>query len=150
MKYLKLLLLTGFLLLGACESETGIDVHGPWIRATAAGDNGAVYFVIHNHSEQADELVGVWSDVAAAVEIHQSSVDPSTDVMKMEMVSSIPMPADAEIIFAPGKYHLMLIHMNRELKLGDEISVTLHFRDHEDIIMNVAVQDAAPDEDHPH
>ena len=145
-----LILVMGILLLNACNTETGLKAHDPWIQSTIEGANGAVYFVIHNHTDQDEELIGVTTNVADAVEIHQSTIDPDTDIMRMEMVSSIPIPADSEIFFEPGKYHLMLVRLKRELKVGDHIGIILHFKNHEDIIVNVAVQDNAPEEDHSH
>jgi copper(I)-binding protein len=150
MKRLYMILLVGILLLSACNSETGLKVHDPWIQSAAQGANGAVYFVLHNHTDQDDELTSVTADVAEAVEIHQSTIEPSTDVMKMEMVSSIPIPVDSEIFFEPGKYHLMLVRLKKDLNVGDHIGVILHFKNHEDIIVNVSVQDNAPAEDHSH
>ena len=144
------LLVIGILLLSACNTETGLKVHDPWIQSTTEGANGAVYFVLHNHTDLDDELTGVTTSAAEAVEIHQSTIDPGTDIMKMEMLSSIPIPADAEIFFAPGKYHLMLVRLKKELKVGDHIGVILHFKNHEDIIVNVSVRDNAPEEDHSH
>jgi len=150
MKRLYLILLASFLLFSSCNTETGVNVHDPWIQSAAQGGNGAVYFVLHNHTDQADELTGVTTDVAEAIEIHQSTIDPATDIMKMDMVSFIPIPADSEIFFAPGKYHLMLIRLKKELKVGDHIGVILHFKNHEDIIVNASVQDNAPEGDHSH
>jgi copper(I)-binding protein len=145
-----LILVIEILLLSACNTETGLKVHDSWIQSTAQGANGAVYFVLHNHTDQDDELTGVTTNVADAVEIHQSTIDPDTDIMRMEMVSSIPIPANSEIFFSPGKYHLMLVRLKKELKVGDHIGVILHFKKHEDIIVNVSVQDNAPEEDHSH
>ncbi len=64
----------GVLLLAACGAEKGIEIHGAWMRPAGQGKNGAVYFVIHNHSSQADELTGVTSDIAVA-EMHESRMD---------------------------------------------------------------------------
>ncbi len=145
-----LILVMGILLFSACNPETGLKVHDPWMQSTTEGANGAVYFVLHNHTAQDDELIGVTTNVADAVEMHQSTIDPATDIMRMEMVSSISIPTDSEIFFAPGKYHLMLVRLKKELKVGDHIGVILHFKNHEDIIVNVSVQDNAPEEDHSH
>jgi copper(I)-binding protein len=150
MKRLYTILMAGLFLLSACNTETGLKVHDPWIQSTSQGTNGAVYLVLHNHTEQDDELTGVTTDAAEAVEIHQSTIDATTDVMTMKMVSSIPLPADSEIFFEPGKYHLMLVRLKKDLKVGDHIDVILHFKNHEDIIVNVPVQDNAPAEDHSH
>src|SRR5215204_5273705 len=99
MKYLYMALLAGVLFLSGCTTEMGLKVHDPWMQSTMQGANGAVYFVLHNHTDQDDELMGVTAEVAEAVEIHQTTIDPSTDVMKMEMISLIPIPADSDIFF---------------------------------------------------
>lgn len=145
-----ILMLAGIFLLAACKTEAGLRIHNPWVRATVAGENGAVYFVLHNHTDQDDELTSVTTDVTDIVEIHRTIIDPSTDIARMEYLQTLPIPADSEITFAPGKYHLMLIQLKRELKVGEHIGLVLHFKNHEDIVVNVAVQDAASEEDHDH
>ena len=150
MKHLFAIFMTGVFLLSACETETGITVYDAWIRDTAKGGNGAVYFVLHNHTNQDDELIGATTDVADIVEIHQSKSEPDTGVIRMEMVRSVPVAADEEIIFAPGKYHLMLVNLKKGLKVGDRVRVTLHFRNYGDLVVNGSVQDAAPEQDHSH
>lgn len=150
MKFVLSIFLTAVFLLSACETETGVEVHDAWIRATLQGENGAVYFVLHNHTHQDDELIGATTSVADIVEIHQSIGEAGTDVIRMEMVSLVPVAADEEIIFAPGKYHLMLVNLKKELKVGDHVGMIVHFRNHEDIVVKVSVQDAAPEENHGH
>jgi copper(I)-binding protein len=49
---------------------------------------------------------------------------------------------DAEVEFKPGSYHVMLIGLTRDLKAGDEIFLTLHFKTHEDILLKIPVLDA--------
>ena len=146
---IQIFLAAGFLL-GACETETGIKVLDAWIRPTAQGENGAVYFVLHNHTSQNDELTGMTTNVVDGLEIHQSTSEPGTDVIQMEMLPSVPVAPDEEIIFAPGKYHLMLINLKRELKVGDHVGIILHFRNYADIIVNVSVRNSAPEDDHTH
>ena len=150
MKRVLMMIVVGFFLLSACKAETGLKVHDPWMRATARGQNAAVYFIIHNHTDQDDELVGVTTGVADAIEMHLITIAPDTDIMQMDRVLSVNLPADSEVIFAPGKYHLMLAGLKKDLRVGDHIGVILHFKNGEDIILNVSVQDAAPDTDQSH
>jgi hypothetical protein len=141
------LILPGILLLAACGPETGIETHSAWMRPAARGGNGAVYFVIHNHSSRADELIGVSSDAAAAAELHESSM--SGDVMQMNRVETVPLEAYAEIEFMPGGLHVMLIGLRNDLAIGDEIEIILHFRNREDMTLKVPVREtAAPEESH--
>jgi copper(I)-binding protein len=142
-----ILILAMVMLLSACGAEKGIEIHEVWMRPTAQGDNGAVYFVLHNHSSEADEMTDASSDVAEAVEMHESKVN--SDIMEMNRVKTIPLDAYAEIDFAPGKFHIMLVNLKRTLKVGDEIEITLHFKNFEDIHVKVPLRDApAPEEDH--
>jgi copper(I)-binding protein len=127
-------------LLGACAPAGGIEVREAWARPAAHGENGAIYFVIRNQARQADELTGVSSGIAEAVEMHESRMDG--DVMQMHQLQFIPLEANAEITFEPGGRHLMLIGLKKDLKIGDEIEVTLHFKNFEEINLLVPVREA--------
>jgi copper(I)-binding protein len=131
--------LTIVVLLSSCAApaQEGVEVREAWARPAAQGGNGAVYLVIR--SSAADELVGVESDVARAVEMHESMM--SGDVMEMHQLESVPLKAAEEIVFEPGGLHIMLIDLKQDLKLGDEFEITLQFRNHEDIQLSVSVQD---------
>lgn len=141
MKRFLIILLAGVLLLNACNTATGIEISNAWTRSASKDGNGAVYFLLQNHSAGADELTAVSSDVAAAVEIHESKMEG--DVMQMKQVTSIPLDGKASVEFAPGGYHVMLIGLKQDVKLGDQIQITLQFVNHEDITINVPVQDGA-------
>lgn len=135
-------------LLSGCRAPAaeGVEVRDAWARPAAQGDNGAVYFVIR--SSEADELVGASSDVAEAVEIHESTM--SGDVMEMHHSPSIPLAAGEDVTFEPGGLHIMLVRLKQELKTGDEFEITLHFKNHEDLKATVAVSDTpASEQDHP-
>ena len=86
----------------------------------------AVYFTIHNTGKQDDQLVSASSDVAGAVELHQSVMD--NGVMTMKPIQSISVPAGGSVEFKPGGYHVMLIGMRRDLNVGDQFEVTLNFK----------------------
>jgi len=149
----RLILFFGVLtfLLSACGNTevADIEVHNPWVRATAQGENAAVYFQLHNHTQNADELIGASSNMADVLEIHESKM--VNDVMQMNLVSSLPLGADEEVNFAPGGYHIMLVNIKQEFKIGDHIGIILHFKNHSDIVVNVTVGDApATTEDHNH
>lgn len=137
-----LILAAGALLLSACVTSTEMETHEPWARAAARGDNGVVYMILHNHTDQSDELVNVSSDVAQAVEMHESKID-SNGVMQMAQRSSIIFAPDEEVEFKPGGLHIMLVSLKQDLKVGDEIIITLHFKNLADIVLTVPVLDAA-------
>ena len=135
----------GMFLLSACgttgEEGPGIEVHDPWARSALKGDNGAAYLLLHNHSTSEDALVGVSSDAATAAEIHLSQMK-NDGTMEMTKQESVVLPADSEVEFKPGNYHIMLVGLKQDLKKGDKITLTLHFKKHEDITLTVPVLDA--------
>lgn len=139
MKKFLFVLVLGALLLSAC-SPGDIEAHEPWARAAMAGENSAVYMMLHNHSNQADKLTGASSDVAEAVELHLSQMGPNGE-MQMIPQSSIPLGADEEVEFKPGGLHIMLIGLKQDLAIGDQFEVTLHFKNHADIVVKVEVKE---------
>lgn len=138
MKKILISLLT-LTLLAACAGPRAIEAQRPWARAALKGENSAIYFVIRNGLSEDDELIGLSSDVAEAVEIHLSSLD-ADGVMKMERQASVTLEAGGEAIFAPGGLHVMLIGLTRDLNAGDTFTLTLHFKRHADLTVAVAVQ----------
>lgn len=139
-------LLAAAILLSACGAPGEIEVKEPWMRPTVLGENAAVYFLLYNNSQNADQLIGVSSNVSDRVEIHESKME--NDVMQMNMVSSLPLEAGSEFIFEPGGLHVMLVGVDQELKPGEHIQVTLHFETHKDVNVDVPVADSAGGDDH--
>jgi hypothetical protein len=66
--------------------------------------------------------------------------------MKMQMMPSLPIEANAKVTFKPGGLHVMLINLKQDLKLDDEFEVVLHFKNHPDITIQVKVKEGAPEE----
>lgn len=144
MKRVFILLMAVIFLLSSCNAATGIEISRAWMRPAAKDGNGAVYFSLQNHSASADELTGVSSDIATAVEMHESKMEG--DVMQMNQLMSIPIKGKAGVEFAPGGYHVMLIDLKKDVNIGDHVQVTLHFKDHEDITLSVPVQENETDD----
>lgn len=147
-KFLIFVLIASFVL-SACNTSHEIEVHGAWARFAPKGSTSAIYMIIHNHSDIEDELTGITTDVATTIEIHQSSID-TNGVMQMEMQSSVRIPAGEEIEFAPGSLHIMLIDLTKDINVGDEITVTLHFKTRADITITVPVTDGEGMREHSH
>ncbi len=139
MKRIWILVLEMTLLLSACgtgtENGNGMETHSGWTHPAAQGQTAAVYFAFHNHSSKADELIGASTEVAETVEIQDSTG---------KRVESVPLKAFTDIDFAPDGLHLVLVHLQRELKLGDQFQITLHFRNSKDIKDRVSVRDTPP------
>ena len=128
-----------FLLSGcAAPAKEGIEVRDAWARPAAQGENGAVYFVIR--SSEPDEITGISSEGAEAAEMHESMMNG--DVMEMHQLQSVVLDAGEQVMFEPGGLHIMLVSLKQGLKVGDEIEITLHFKNHQDIQVSVPVRDS--------
>jgi len=58
---------------------------------------------------------------------------------------SVPLAAGAKVEFKPGGLHVMLIGLKQDLKVGDQFELTLHFKNHADIVLKVIVKEEATD-----
>ena len=144
MKKLAILITASLILATACTPKEGIEVRDAWVRTAAQGENGAVYFVIHNYSAEDNSIIGVSSDVADSVEIHESTMND--DVMEMHMVHSVPLPSGEVVEFGPGGLHIMLVNLNQELTIGGTIELTLHFENSADVLVTTHIM-AGPEHD---
>jgi copper(I)-binding protein len=129
MRHLSVALAAALLTAGAAHAASyrlgGLEVGQPWSRPAGAGTTGAGYMTLANHGKAAATLTGVESPVAARVEMHRSSMDGG--VMRMARQAQVVVPAGAQVSFAPGGYHLMLIGLKAPLKAGDSVPATLTF-----------------------
>ncbi len=140
MKQIWMLVLGMSLLLSACSNNSGagngLEAHSAWTHPAAQGANGDVYFTFHNHSSNADELVGASTNIAESVKIIEGST--------ANQVQSVPVKAFADMEFGVNGPHLTLVNLNKDLKLGDQFQVILHFKNSKDIKIRVSVRDTPP------
>lgn len=119
-----------------------MQAEGYWMRTGMKDGNSAAYMMLTNFTGKDIALIGASSDVAAAVEIHLSSVG-ADGMMKMEQQQSVAVPAGKVLELKPGSYHVMFIGLTRDLAVGDEVTLTLHFDGYDDLTLTVPVQDTA-------
>lgn len=119
-------LLVPAIVLVSCSAPAEISITKAWARSAAAGDNGAVYFMVENPTSQEDSLVNVYSQVADAAEVHVSKISEN-GVVSMEPQEIVHVAPDSQVEFAPGGLHVMLIRLNRDLLEGDVVELTLEF-----------------------
>jgi copper(I)-binding protein len=145
MKRILMIITTAALLMGACApAARDIEAFDVWARTGMAGGNSAVYLMLVNGTGADDELVSASSDIADAVELHLSQMGANGE-MQMIPQASVPLAAGAKVEFKPGGLHVMLIGIRQELKVGDQFEITLHFKNHEDIVLKVIVKDGMMD-----
>lgn len=114
------------LLLSACEVNNRVAVIDAWARANAPGQSvGAAYMTFI--SADNSTFLRAETPIASSVEIHSMTMD--NGVMKMRMLPEMPLKAGKEEKLAPGGFHLMLFDLKKPLKVGEQLDLTLTFRD---------------------
>jgi periplasmic copper chaperone A len=144
-RYITAWLLLGVLPLPVSAADlqvTALQVTGVWARPTPPGAKvGAVYFAISNRGVKEDVLLGVSSEVAASVQIHESRLVQG--VMQMREVASVACPAGATVKVEPGGLHVMLLGLKQPLTAGMRFDLSLRFRDAGSLLIRVAVQNGS-------
>lgn len=158
---LTITLLIILLLMGACAQQesppsTSIEVSDAWVRPArmssgdtmghgshgtelpVAGTNSAAYMRIGNTTSTPDRLLRVESNVAGAIEIHQTMF--TDDIASMSPVEAVEIPAHDAVEIMPGGLHIMLIGLNRDLLEGEQIQLTLVFENAGRIAINAEVR----------
>lgn len=110
----------------AVAQDASLKVEDAWVRATVPSQHATGVFM-RLTSPTAARLVGVESDAARHVEVHEMAMQD--DVMKMRQVSAIDLPAGKPVELKPGGYHVMLIDLARQISAGDPVALTLLVQD---------------------
>lgn len=110
----------------AQEINQGIVITHAWIRAMPPSiKSTALYLTIENKTTAKIDLQTIKTPIARIVEIHQT--DLVRDMMKMNEVKGLRIPAGGKAVLKPNGFHLMLIDLVRPLKEGETIPFVLEF-----------------------
>lgn len=142
-KLLVLVLMVLAAALAGCAdgSASELAVQDAWVRPSPlATGNGAAYMVIRNNTQADDALIAAASDAADAVEIHES-VEMEGDMMSMQPVERIDVPAGGTATLEPGGYHVMLIGLHDQLREGDTVTLTLTFETYGEMTIEAPVRE---------
>lgn len=102
-----------------------------------AGPATGMFLTIDNTGDQPDTLVAVTTKVSPEVQLHETIKDGDSTAMK-ELPGGVQVPAQASVILKPGGTHAMMMKVDR-LAAGDEVPVTLTFKNAGDVEMDVLV-----------
>ncbi|VEF07870.1 Copper metallochaperone-like protein [Pseudomonas fluorescens] len=139
------------LMLPACfthahEYKVGaLEIAHPWSQELPPNaPTVAAYFIIHNTGKTADRLLSVDSSIAPEAQLHEHVMQG--DLMKMQQVPSVEIPAGRNVTFAPMAYHVMLLNPTDRSLLSDgkRFPLTLHFEKAGDVTVDVSVQKKPP------
>lgn len=96
-------------------------------------------FMLIRNTGAADRLIKAESDVATSTELHTMVMN--NGVMEMRPVEGgIEVPANGEVALKPGSYHVMLIGVHKEIKVGDTVAITLVFEKAGRVTVNTTVR----------
>lgn len=135
------------------DFEAGaLTIEAPWARPSiGSATSSAAYMRLENAGDTPDRLMSVTSDVAGQAMIHESRMEG--DVMKMRHVEGgIEVPAHGSAELKPLGLHVMLMGLERPLRDGDTIAMTLRFEKQGEVAIKVKVgrSPASAGKDHEH
>lgn len=122
----------------AAPAQAVLSAQEAWARPADSGATAAVYFTLLNTAPVSDTLSGATSAVAEDVGLHMSMEHEGT--MHMAALTSLPVPAEDSVSFAPLGAHVMLTRMTRAFGVGDTIPVTLTFVSGQTIAVRAGVR----------
>jgi copper(I)-binding protein len=117
------------LLFASSLFASDIVITNAYVRAVPPNlSNSASFMKITNSSNKTISLLSVNSNIAENIELHEHVM--SNGMMKMQQIPSIKVPANSTIELKPGGLHVMLIGLNKKLKMGEKVdSFTFNFSD---------------------
>ncbi|MCW8090858.1 copper chaperone PCu(A)C [Alteromonas sp. ASW11-130] len=130
---MKLRILVGLFLIGVVNfsalAADKINVTDAYARATfAMATTGAVYLTLQNHSSEQRTLTSVSVDKSLADDAQIHTTQMMGEMVKMrEVKEGVKLPSHQNVSFMPGGHHIMLLGLNRPLKEGESINLTLLF-----------------------
>lgn len=108
--------------LTAAPAFAATGVADAWARGTVPGQSSSGVFM-RITSPEGGRLVGVASSWAGMAEVHEMKM--VGDVMKMNAVPFVELPAGKAVELKPGGHHVMLMGLKQQLKGGDHLPLTL-------------------------
>jgi periplasmic copper chaperone A len=113
-----------------------ILVEDAYVRAVPPSlQNSASFMNIINNSNKVIYLEKAESSLAKKLEFHEHIMN--NNMMKMQELAQIKIPANGSVKLAPGGYHIMLLGLNQPIKNGDIVqSIKLYFSNEEVVELN--------------
>lgn len=104
-----------------------LKVSQGYVRTMPPGaTSAAAYLTLENNTDNKMVLVGVSSNRAKQVMVHQNLLQG--DMMRMHHVRELDIDAHSVFRFQPGGHHLMLTGLTELLSEGDFIVLNLQFK----------------------
>ncbi len=121
-------------------AQPSVTIKDAWVRATVAQQKATGLFMSVMSPVDAT-LVSARSAAAGVVEVHEMSMD--NGVMKMRQIPGLALPAGKVVELKSGGYHVMLMDLKAQVKVGDVVPVTLTVKNKDGKITEVDVKAVA-------
>ena len=106
----------------AIGAHAEVTIKDAWVRATVPQQMATgAFFQIQSNIDT--RVVSVQTPAAGVAEIHEMKME--NNVMKMRAIEHLDLAAGKTIELKPGGYHLMLMDLKKQIKVGDVIPLTL-------------------------
>jgi len=110
----------------AASAFAQVHVDDVWMRATVPQQHATAAFM-RITSDRPVRLVAASSPAAPTAEVHEMSMQGN--VMTMRPVQGIDVLPGKVTVLTPSGYHVMLLDLRRQIKVGDRVPLTLVFED---------------------
>ncbi len=121
------------------ESKKGIILQDAWIRPAAKGMNSGLFLKIVNNTGINDTLIAAKANFAHIVQIHES-FETEDGRKGMKHLKALPVNRGETLTLEPGKYHIMLIRLLQDVKVGEKFKVKLIFSQFGEVETNCRVK----------
>ena len=142
-----LLCLMLLLALAACRGEQApVSVEGAWVRSVpASSENSAFYMRIENRTEETVVLDAIKTGACQTVELHETIISEN-GVMSMRPLAqnALMIPASSAVELEPGGLHIMCKGVIDLPEAGESVSLTLQFRDADEVDVDAEIRDEPP------
>lgn len=130
-------LIVGVPVLNEAPPPSRLLVTDAWSRPADQGTVSAAYLLLTNPGETDVTIMSAAMALAGLVEIHEMVMQG--DVMRMNPIPELIVPAGASAALEPGGNHIMLMDLQTALVEGGALIVTLTFDDGSQQIVGVPV-----------
>lgn len=135
-----LLFSAALLLMPLQAMASDITIEGAWVRLPPpVADTAAAYMTIRNNGARNIEILDIDTTVAKKPEFH--AMEMHGDMMHMQKMKKVIIPAGGGITFSPGGNHVMLVGLTGKLKAGEHILITLITSEDESVTVHAEVRD---------
>jgi len=128
------------LVLSACVNAGEFKIIDARVKPGKIGTTGEAYIIISNATDTSDSLENISTDVASAIEVRSLYPEKSGGITT-KILESVPVPAQQEVIFRPGKLVIALTGLKQDLELGDTIDLVLDFKNAGKMTIQAKVSD---------